>query len=144
MLNNDIQSNPKSLWSFIKINRCYSTGVVPLLKGLNNDSGSLEKVNFLKDQLTSVFTEEDTTNVSTICPSPFPDLEQIEIHPNGIKSISLKSKQCNKTTQHIRRFSKRTTSRVNTRTNFSGFTTSGTCANNLERCIYHSTIQEGR
>jgi hypothetical protein len=87
MLNNDIKSNPKSLWSFIKIKRCDSTGVAPLSKGGNNHSGSLEKANILNDQFTSVFAEEDTTNVPTMGPSPFPDLEQIQIHPIGIKSL---------------------------------------------------------
>ena len=52
MLNNDIKSSPKRLWSF----------VAPLSKGGNNHSGSLEKANILNDQFTSVFTEEDTTN----------------------------------------------------------------------------------
>jgi hypothetical protein len=32
-----------------------------------------------------MFTAENTTNVSTIGPSPFLDLEQIEIQPNRIK-----------------------------------------------------------
>jgi hypothetical protein len=62
MLNNDIKSSPKPLWSFIKSKRCDSTGVAPLSKGGNNHSGSLEKANILNDQFTSVFTEEDTTN----------------------------------------------------------------------------------
>ena len=54
-------------------------------KGCNTHSGSLEKVNILNDQFTSMFTAENTTNVSTIGPSPFLDLEQIEIQPNRIK-----------------------------------------------------------
>jgi hypothetical protein len=58
---------------------------VPLTKGGNTHSGSLEKVNILNDQLTSMFTAEDTTNVPTIGPSPSIDLEQIEIQPNRIK-----------------------------------------------------------
>ena len=87
MLNNDIKSSPKRLWSFLKSKICDSTGVAPLSKGGNNHSGSLEKANILNDQFTSVFTEEDTTNVPTMGPSPFPDLEQIQIHPNGIKSL---------------------------------------------------------
>ena len=77
MLNNDINSIPKRLWSFIKSKRCDSTGVAPLSKGGNNHSGSLEKANILSDQFTSVCTEEDTctTNVPTMGPSPFPDLK---------------------------------------------------------------------
>ena len=62
MLNNDIKSSPKCLWSFIKSKRCDSTGVAPLSKGGNSHSGSLEKANILNNQFTSVFTEEDTTN----------------------------------------------------------------------------------
>ena len=81
-------------------------------------------------------------------PSPFPNLEQIQIQPNGIKKslISLKSTQGNRTRQHIRSFSKRVTPRVNTSSNFNfpGLTTPGPSANNLERCIYHTTVQEGR
>jgi hypothetical protein len=57
---------------------------VPLTKGGNTHSGSLEKVNILNDQFTSIFTAEDTTNVPTIGPSPFLDLEQIAIQPNRI------------------------------------------------------------
>ena len=62
MLNNNIKSNPKRLWSFTKSKRCDFTGVAQLSKGGNNHSGSLEKANILNDQFTSVFTEEDTTN----------------------------------------------------------------------------------
>jgi hypothetical protein len=58
-----------------------------LSKGGNNHSGSLEKANNLNDQFTSVVTEEDTTIVPTLVPSPFHDLEHILIHPNGIKSL---------------------------------------------------------
>ena len=47
----------------------------------------MEKANILNDQFTSVFTKEDTTSVPTMGPSPFPDLEQIQIHPIGIKSL---------------------------------------------------------
>ena len=57
---------------------------MPLTKGGTTHSGSLEKVNILNDQLTSIFTAEDTTNVPTIGPSPFLDLELIEIQPNRI------------------------------------------------------------
>ena len=57
---------------------------MPLTKGGNIHSGSLKKVNILNDQITSIFTTENTTNVATIGPSPFLDLEQIEIQPNRI------------------------------------------------------------
>jgi hypothetical protein len=39
---------------------------VPLTKGGNTHSGSLEKVNILNDQFTSMLTAEDTTNVPII------------------------------------------------------------------------------
>ena len=147
-MNNDIKSNPKHLWSFIKSKRCDSTGVAPLSKGGNNHSGSLEKANILNDQFTSVFTEEDTTNVTTMGPSPFPDLEQIQIHANGIKSL-LSALNPNKATgpDNISdRFLKELHQEFNTSSNynFPGLTTSGPSVNNLERCIYHTTIQEGR
>ena len=58
---------------------------MPLTKGGNTHSGSLEKVNILNYQFTSIFTVEDTTNIPTIGPSPFLDLELIEIQPNRIK-----------------------------------------------------------
>ena len=67
-----------------------------------------------------------------------------QIHPNGIKSL-LSALNPNKTTGHDNRsFSKRVTPRVNTSSNFDfpGLTTSGPSTNNLERCIYHTTIQE--
>jgi hypothetical protein len=63
------------LLAFIKSKRCDFTCIAPLSKGGNNHSGSLEKANILNDQFTSVFTEEDTTNVPTMGPSPFPDLK---------------------------------------------------------------------
>ena len=64
---------------------------MPLTKGGNTHSGSLEKVNILNDQFTSIFTAEDTTSVPSMDPSPYPDLEQIEIQPNGIKNNSYQS-----------------------------------------------------
>ena len=60
---------------------------MPLTKGGYTHSGSLKKVNILNDQFTSIFTTESTTNVPTIGPSPFLDLEQIEIQPNKINII---------------------------------------------------------
>ena len=52
MLNNNIKSNPKRLWSFNKSKRCNSTGIAPLSKGGNNHSSNLEKNNILNDQFT--------------------------------------------------------------------------------------------
>ena len=55
MLNNNIKSNPKRLWSFIKSRRCDSSRVAPLSKGGNNHSGSLEKANILNDQFSLMY-----------------------------------------------------------------------------------------
>jgi hypothetical protein len=87
MLNNDIKSSPKPLWSFIKSKRCDFTCVAPFSKGGNNHSGSLEKANILNDQFTSVFTEEDTTNDQLWVHHHFLTSEQIQIQPNEIKSL---------------------------------------------------------
>jgi hypothetical protein len=92
MLNDDIKSNTKRLWSFIKCKRCDSTGVVPLTKGGNTHR---KRPTFS----TTSLHQFSLKRIQLMGPSPFPELEHIEIHPNGITNapVSLKFKQCNRT-----------------------------------------------
>ena len=87
MLEEDNTTNPKRFWSFIKSKRSESTGVSPLRKEGILYSDSNNKANILNDQFTSVFTQEDTQNIPDKAVSPFPDLPEITIHPDGVKKL---------------------------------------------------------
>ena len=81
-------------------------------------------------------------------PSPFPDLEQIQIQPNGIKSLlsALNPHKATGPDNISGRFLKELHQELTPALTliFPGLTTPGPSANNLERCIYHTTVQEGR
>ena len=77
-------SNPKKLWSFIKAKKCDSSGISPLRRDRVAHSDPQVKANILNDQFASAFTEEDTSSLPSLGPSPFPDVPAFEIGKAGV------------------------------------------------------------
>ena len=71
MLEEDIASNPKKFWSFIKSKRADSSGVSPLRREGILFSDSNAKANILNDQLTSVCSTETTHDIPSKGDSPY-------------------------------------------------------------------------
>ena len=78
-------SNPKKLWSFIKAKKCDSSGISPLRRDGVAHSDPQVKANILNDQFAGAFTEEDTSSLPSLGPSPFPDVPAFEIGTAGVK-----------------------------------------------------------
>ena len=67
-------SNPKKLNSFINAKRCESSGVSVLKKDGVSYSDPKVKSTILNDQFSSVFTDEDFTNLHSMPSRPFPKM----------------------------------------------------------------------
>ena len=80
-------SNPKKLWSFIKAKKCDSSGISPLRREGVAHSDPQVKANILNNQFAGAFTEEDTSFLPSLGPSPFPDVPAFEIGTAGLKKL---------------------------------------------------------
>ena len=87
-ISQDLKTNSKRFWSFVKSRRQESIGVAPL-KDKNGflKSDSQSKAEILGDQFQSVFTEEDTTSVPDKGTSPFPDMPPITVNAAGLRKL---------------------------------------------------------
>ena len=84
----DSKSNPKRFWAFINSKKCDSSGVSPLKSsdGITYTEG-MAKANILNKQFSSVFTNEDTTNIPEKGHCPYPSMTNIVISPAGVKKL---------------------------------------------------------
>ena len=80
-------SNPKKLWSFVKAKKCDSSGFSPLRKDGVAHSDPQVKASILNDQFASAFTEEDTSTLPSLGPSPFSEVPAFEIGIEGVKGL---------------------------------------------------------
>ena len=80
-------SNPKKLWSFINAKKCDSSGISPLIRDDVAHSDPQVKTNILNNQFASAFTEKDTSSLSSLGPSPFPDVPAFEIGTAEVKKL---------------------------------------------------------
>ena len=79
--------NPKKLWSFIKAKKCYNSGISPLRRDGVAHSNPQVKANILNNQFAGAFTEEDTSSLPSLGPSPFPDVPAFKIGRAGVKKL---------------------------------------------------------
>ena len=79
--------NSKPFWRYIKSQRQDRCGVSPLLHDSQLHSDSGRKAEILNQQFCSVFTDEDTTNISKLEGPPITDMDKIEITESGITKL---------------------------------------------------------
>ena len=82
------KDSPKKFWSYIKGKKQESSGVSPL----RNSDGVIHseadvKANILNKQFVSVFTKEDTANISDKGPSPYSSMTNITIRSKGVEKL---------------------------------------------------------
>ena len=78
----------KKFWKYVKSLRRDNTGTSSLKKDGIAYSDASSKANILNDQFSSVFTREDTTSLPEIMgPSRYPDIDFLQIHPNGVAKL---------------------------------------------------------
>jgi hypothetical protein len=85
MIQEDAKSN--KMWRYINSKRCDSVGVAPQKKNGVIYSDATAKATILEEQFSSVFTDEDATNMPNLEPSPHPDMPDINISTHGIKKL---------------------------------------------------------
>ena len=82
----------KKLWSFIKNRKQDRVGIGPLEYQGSTVTDSLSKANVLAKYFSSVFTNEDTTNVPVLEGDPLPEISPIHIHVDGVAQLLLNLK----------------------------------------------------
>ena len=81
----------KKFWKTIKAKRRDQVGVPPLMKKDGKlESSSKGKSQVLNAQYTSVFREEDISNIPDLGHSPYPSMSKISVTVNGVKNLLLK------------------------------------------------------
>jgi len=76
----------KKLWSLLKKKQDH-TGISTLEHQGATYAESLSKANVLAEYFSSVFTEEDTTNVPVLDGNPLPEIPPIYIHSDGVSQL---------------------------------------------------------
>ncbi|XP_071479519.1 uncharacterized protein [Diadema antillarum] len=78
---------PKRFWSYIKSTRCENSGIAPLLKDgfLQNDAHI--KANLLNEQFSSVFTQENMSNLPDLGESPHAAVPFFSISQEGVRKL---------------------------------------------------------
>ena len=86
---NDIvtNDNSKKLYSFIKGKKCESSGIAPLKKDGIAHSDPRIKATILNNQFSSVFSEENPTNLPSMGKSLFPDMHTFTVDKEGVRKL---------------------------------------------------------
>ena len=74
----------KKFWSFIKSKRKDQCEVPPLVCNGATHTDDLTKANVLNNQFTSVFTNERTSYIPKPQGTPYPTIQSIQIHRDGV------------------------------------------------------------
>ena len=74
----------KKLWSFTKNRKQDRTGINTLEHQGTTYTDSLSKAHVLAEYFSSVFTQEDATNVPVLEGNPLPEIPPIHIHSDGV------------------------------------------------------------
>ena len=75
------------LLNFIKSKKHDHTGVGPLVHNGTMYTDPHDKANLMAKYFSSVFTTENTNNISTLSNDSFPDMPPIQIYPQGIQNL---------------------------------------------------------
>ena len=78
------EDTTKNLWQLIKSKKCDTVGLVPLKKTSLTTNDSKTKANLLNKHYCSVFTTEDTNNLSDPEPSSYPAMPEIQVSNIGV------------------------------------------------------------
>lgn len=96
------EHRPKKLYSYVKNERCGSTGIFPLRDGGIRHSSPKEKADILKNQIASLYTTEDKNHVPELGKSPYTSTADITDTENGMqKLLEVKSQQSQWTRPNI-------------------------------------------
>ena len=77
----------KNFWSFMKNLRKDSTGVACLRENGILKTGVKDKADIFNRQFESVYTREQAGDPPSKGPSPYPDIGDLFIDPNGVRKL---------------------------------------------------------
>ena len=77
----------KRLWSYIKSQKKDNCGIPTLLQGEVIISDTSTKENLLNNHFSSIFVNEDPNSVPLIENLPIPEMELININPEGVTTL---------------------------------------------------------
>ena len=80
MVSEDKGTCSKKLYSFIKSKKCDGSGVAPLKKDGKTYADASEKAELLNEQLSSVFTKENTSTIPNLGTSNTPNTLPTMVH----------------------------------------------------------------
>ena len=80
-------SNNKKLYSYIKSKKSDGTGISPLRDGGTLHSSPKEKAEILNNQFSSVFTNEDSSNIPDLGESPYTTAPDITVTEKGVRKL---------------------------------------------------------
>ena len=81
------QGDSKPFWSYIRAQRQDNSGVSPLLKQGVLHTDNLSKAKILNDQFSSVFTQEDTTDIPHLHNPAYKDISELHISQEGVEKL---------------------------------------------------------
>jgi hypothetical protein len=84
VLGTSLDTNPKQFWSFVRAQRREAIGIPTLSTSGTNHVTSSTKAEALNDQFSSVFTNEDLTNLPTKPESPYNSVGELVIELPGV------------------------------------------------------------
>ena len=77
----------KHLWSFIKNKRQDNVGVSTLKHEGKTYVDATEKANLLADYFSSIFINEDVSNIPTLSSNATPSVSSIQVHVDGVYQL---------------------------------------------------------
>ena len=83
VIGNNLTQNPKSFWSYVKLNKTENLGI-PTLKTTKMCSTDLDKANALNSHFKSVFNPKGHTHVSEKGQSPYSSIPHLNIGVEGV------------------------------------------------------------
>ncbi|XP_072164245.1 uncharacterized protein [Diadema setosum] len=84
VIGDSLTTDPKKFWRYVKSQRRESAGIATLKVGDRYYSTDTEKSDALNDQISSVFTRENSHQLPDKGPSPYDSIENLEIRESGI------------------------------------------------------------
>ena len=88
IVSEDLQKNPKRIWSYVKSRKQDSSQIVTLKSKdgyLHSDTAS--KASILNQQFQSVYTREDLSTLPDLGQSPHPPMNNIVVHERGVLKL---------------------------------------------------------
>ena len=77
-------NNTRPFWRYVKERRQDNTGVAPLKKGTTLFSDSTTKAKILLNQVNSVFSKDDGSQLPKMESAPYPGLTNLVIKTKGV------------------------------------------------------------